>query len=132
MNNNQVVYTGTLTTSSEYNNQADAQFVPFKKFDSGKLKYSLFPDVVLRDVIKIMMFGAEKYGADNWKQCEDDTRYYDALRRHVDSWRDGEYLDPESNMPHLAHALCNLVFLHYLTQRKHNDTPKPSKTTPTY
>lgn len=115
------LYPGKMLTYKEL-------MTEFKKFDSGKLKYSIFPDSVLRDIIKIMMFGAKKYGMDNWKLCEDNTRYYDALRRHLDDWRNEDYYDKESGEPHLAHALCNLVFLHYLEEQKRKSHDiKPNK-----
>lgn len=98
----------------------------FKKFDSGKLEYDMFPDNVLQDVVKIMMYGAytKGYEKDNWKKCTDINRYYNALRRHTEAWKAGEYYDVESGQPHLAHALCNLVFMHYLEERKKSDAAK--------
>lgn len=100
----------------------------FKKYDSGKLEYDMFPNSVLEDVIKVMMYGAytKGYEKNNWMKCEDVTRYYNALRRHTEAWKAGEYIDPESGLPHLSHALCNLVFMHYLEQHKEklNDKTK--------
>lgn len=90
----------------------------FTKFDSDKIKYSIYPNSVLEDIIKVMMFGAKKYGMDNWKLCEDPTRYYDAGRRHEEAWKAGEHKDPESGLPHLAHALCNWTFAHYIEEQK--------------
>lgn len=46
------------------------------------------------------------------------TRYLDALYRHLEAFRSGETLDPESSLHHLAHALTNLAFLHYLETTK--------------
>lgn len=37
-----------------------------------------------------------------------------AAMRHLAAWRDGEQLDEESGLPHLAHALCCIVFLREL------------------
>lgn len=33
--------------------------------------------------------------------------YYDACRRHLNRWFEGEDLDPDSGPPHLAHALAS-------------------------
>lgn len=90
----------------------------FRKYDTGKLEYTLLPDSVINDILKVMMYGAytKGYGTDNWKKCKDVERYYNALRRHIDAFRTGEEIDKESGLPHLAHALCNLAFWHYLTQ----------------
>ncbi len=104
----------------------------FKKYDAGKLEYDMLPDLVIRDIIRVMMYGAytKGYEKDNWKQCTDLSRYYNALRRHTEAWRAGEYYDPESNLPHIAHALCNLVFIHYLEESKQDGTTTGQTSTP--
>ena len=38
-------------------------------------------------------------------------KVYDALQRHLSSWWGGEDKDPETNLSHLAHAGCCLLFL---------------------
>ena len=85
------------------------------KFDKRKPRMSLMPKGVINSVIAVLEFGAGKYKEDNWKRVEDGrTRYYDATMRHVGAWWDGEKNDPETNMPHLAHAVCCLAFLMWL------------------
>ena len=50
-------------------------------------------------------------GAENWRHVPDgQTRYYDAALRHLTAWRDGEFLDDESGLPHLAHAIVSAMF----------------------
>ena len=34
-----------------------------------------------------------------------------ACHRHLQAWWSGERLDKESGLPHLAHAVCCLLFL---------------------
>lgn len=89
----------------------------FVKADSGKLQWSLLPIAQIEDVVKVLMIGAEKYGRDNWKNCDDTNRYKDALMRHVTSYIKGEKIDVKSKggdgLPHLAHAICNCLFLMY-------------------
>ena len=59
-----------------------------------------------------MEFGAAKYGADNWQHVPNARqRYFDAAMRHLLAWWDGERLDAESGLPHLAHAGCCILFL---------------------
>ena len=83
-----------------------------RKDDKGKPRWSLVPNKVMGLVVQALEYGAKRYGDDNWKHVPDSrTRYYDAARRHIDSWWDGEHLDPESGLPHLAHATCCLLFL---------------------
>ena len=90
----------------------------FIKKDSGKLKWSLIPFEELKDVVKVLMHGAEKYSADNWKKCDDTTRYKDALMRHVVAYVSGEKTDEEFGLSHLAHAICNCLFLMWFDNNK--------------
>ena len=85
----------------------------FVKNDEGKLQWSLMPFEQLEDTVRVLMKGAEKYSRDNWKKCDDINRYKDALMRHVTAYIKGEEKDPEDNLPHLAHAICNCLFLQY-------------------
>jgi hypothetical protein len=59
-----------------------------------------------------LLEGMLKYGRCNWRSAGvRSSIYYDALRRHVDKWFEGEDVDPESGLPHLAHALACLAIL---------------------
>lgn len=85
------------------------------KFDSGKPMWSYLPLVSIQEVIKVLMYGDNKYpspdGA-NWKKVKDARkRYYNATMRHLTQWYDGEKIDPESGLHHLAHAASNCLFL---------------------
>ncbi len=83
-----------------------------RKDDSSKLRWDLIPTGVLGQVIKVLTFGASKYSDDNWKKVPDRRRrYYAAMMRHVDTWWQGEKIDPESGVHHLAHAICCAMFL---------------------
>ena len=90
----------------------------FVKADSGKLQWSLLPFEELKDVVRVLMLGAKKYTPDNWKKCDDVTRYKDALMRHVISYVSGDETDEESQLSHLAHAVCNCLFLMYFDNTK--------------
>ena len=92
----------------------------FKKFDTGKPRISLVDPKFILGVADILTFGAEKYGANNWKTAKDiDTfRFKDAALRHLLSYLDGELIDTESGKPHLHHAACNLMFLDYFDRRR--------------
>jgi hypothetical protein len=84
-----------------------------RKFDGGKLQYSLLPPSALQATVEILTFGAEKYEPNNWKHVPNSKqRYFDAMQRHVWAWKNGEQDDPESGRNHLAHALCCLMFLY--------------------
>lgn len=84
-----------------------------RKFDGGKLRYGLVPPLALKEMVKVLTFGAEKYEPDNWKFVPDSKRrYFDALQRHLWAWKEGEQIDTESGIHHLAHAMCCLSFLY--------------------
>jgi hypothetical protein len=83
-----------------------------RKFDSGKPRMSLIPPYAAESIAKVLTIGAIKYAPDNWKYVEGrDWRYFDALYRHLNAHAKGELNDPESGLPHLAHAGCCLMFM---------------------
>ena len=83
-----------------------------KKYDGGKPRWTLVPQGPMSVVVDVMTHGAEKYGADNWELVENGReRYMNAAFRHIDSWRGGEKLDPESGLHHLGHAATCLLFV---------------------
>lgn len=82
------------------------------KYDIGKPRYGLLPAFALEEVVKVLTVGAQKYSDENWKLVKDGKkRYFDGLMRHSWAWLRGEKLDPETGLHHLAHAVCNLLFL---------------------
>ena len=90
----------------------DPNFTGGRKFDGGKLQYGLVPPLALRETVKVLTFGAEKYEPDNWKRVpEPNRRYFDAAQRHLWAYKEGEINDPESGVSHLAHALCCIMFM---------------------
>ena len=83
----------------------------FEKFDGDKVRYDLVPPSMMNGIAGVLTFGADKYEAHNWKNVDDPERYVGALFRHIEAWRAGETFDPDSGLPHLAHASTNLAFL---------------------
>jgi hypothetical protein len=82
------------------------------KYDSDKVRLDLWPVRAYLAIGQVITLGAKKYSPRNWQGLENfDDRFYSALQRHLTSWRLGEKNDPETGLPHLAHAGCNLVFL---------------------
>jgi len=78
-----------------------------RKDDRGKLRVSLLPMNVLREIIEVFEHGAKKYGDDNWYKVKNpDVRYGDAAFRHV-FLEEGP--DPESGVDHLAHGIASLM-----------------------
>lgn len=83
-----------------------------KKADAGKPDWTLLPWKALTEVIRVLEFGAGKYGRNNWQQVADSKRRYTAAAfRHLSAYADGETRDPESGLHHLGHAACCVLFL---------------------
>lgn len=91
------------------------------KNDQGKLDYTLLPWSSIKEVVKVLMFGAAKYpSADNWKHVEP-SRYKKAAMRHLVAYLEGEKNDSESGHPHLAHCMCCILFLLYFQLKGEDD-----------
>lgn len=93
------------------------------KDDKGKLKLSLVPCQITRDIAVVREYGNEKYHSpDNWKQVEL-RRYIDALYRHFLSFlEDNRSKDTESGIEHYKHMACNMAFIcELLKEGTHND-----------
>ena len=83
-----------------------------RKNDENKPDFSLLHPPAIIYLVKVLTFGAKKYGADNWKVVPNmKKRYFAATQRHLWAWYGGENTDDESGMPHLAHALASLFIL---------------------
>lgn len=84
------------------------------KADAGKLKLSLVPPQIIRDIAQVREYGNNKYpegGPDNWKNVEKE-RYRDALFRHFLAYlEDPHGVDEESGIEHYKHMACNMAFL---------------------
>lgn len=92
------------------------------KYDGGKLRWDLLPMAEVEEIVKVLTMGANKYADNNWQLVEGgNERYYAALMRHLVEWRKGSKIDPESNLNHLSHVLCNTIFLLWLDHRKDMD-----------
>lgn len=84
---------------------------PGRKDDQRKLRVDLLPVGALAAVGAVMTFGAEKYGANNWQAVTPRRRYYGAALRHLFARARGQACDPETGLPHLAHAACCILFM---------------------
>lgn len=91
------------------------------KADKGKLELSLVNPELVKAVAEVRMYGTEKYGdSENWRKVKP-KRYVDALYRHLLAYIEGNEVDEESGLSHLAHMACNISFLldeEYLKEHK--------------
>lgn len=83
-----------------------------KKQDAGKTRLSLLPFGALEEIGLVLDYGANKYKPGGWRTVDNAVeRYRDALLRHLFAHLQGEDVDPESGLRHLAHAATNALFL---------------------
>lgn len=77
-----------------------------------KPPHSTVSQSVMAEVGVGMLEGARKYGRHNYRVSGVRASvYYDATRRHLDSWWEGEDVDPDSGLSHVTKAICSLVVL---------------------
>lgn len=89
-----------------------------KKLDAGKRRFTLLPWSVVGEVVDVLEFGARKYAVDNWMDVPNgEQRYIDAALRHIAADLHGEDVDPESGLPHLAHAICSIMFARWFQRQ---------------
>lgn len=95
------------------------------RYNNGKADLSLIPLWTLEDEAKVWMYGKRKYAAWNWAKGMDWSIPLACALRHISAWQRGEEVDPESGLPHLAHAICNLrmLTLYSKTYKEGDDRP---------
>jgi hypothetical protein len=74
------------------------------------------------------LFKVIRSGSDQWKDGLSVTECFESLQRHLYAFMDGENNDKESGLNHLGHAMCNLMFMTYMTLFKpeFDDRTKPT------
>ena len=85
---------------------------PKDSIGSTKAPLSLVPAATLAYLSIGHEEGRRKYGAWNWRVAGVRASIYlDALERHIQRWKEGEEVDPQTGVPHLASALTCLSIL---------------------
>jgi hypothetical protein len=98
------------------------------KYDQDKLRWDLLPIECVEDIVKVLTMGASKYSPNNWQSVDNaEERYYAAVLRHLSAWRQGEKVDPESQLSHLAHILCDVTFLLWFEKEKNKQLSGTTK-----
>ena len=85
---------------------------PKGQIGATKAPLGLVPPYAMEQTAWVHKLGADKYGPWNWREtgvCA--STYVNAILRHLNAWRDGEDLDPESGISHLAHVACSANIL---------------------
>ena len=90
----------------------------------GKVPSSVIP-------LPVLLEGALKYGRHNYRAIGvRGSVYYDATRRHLDLWWEGEDTDPDSGLSHITKAITSLIVLRdaMIQENWGDDRPPPTKT----
>lgn len=97
------------------------------RYNTGKLRWSLMDYRAMEPMIKVLMYGAEKYtvtlasgevvpGDNNWKKGIDMDKILDCAQRHLAALMNGELIDEESGLPHIGHLMCNTMMIAHFQQ----------------
>lgn len=86
------------------------------KFDGDKAVMAYLPPHAIEAMAQVMTFGAKKYGGFNYLSGISYTRLISAGLRHTFAYLRGEDNDPESGLPHWAHALACFAMLGEMTR----------------
>lgn len=100
--------------------KAETSETGFTKFDTSKTRLELIEPNFINGVGQILTYGAQKYSPNNWKSAgpEDIERIKGAAYRHFLAYLGGQQFDPETGLPHIYHASCNLMFLDYFDNKR--------------
>jgi hypothetical protein len=95
------------------------------KLDAGKNRLGLVLmefSRSLQEVGKVGTFGANKYTDNGWIEVPNGvSRYTDAMFRHLLKYGEGEDVDPDTGLSHLAHAAWNVLATLDLEMRAKNE-----------
>lgn len=81
------------------------------KDNRGKTPLNLLPSQPLIAIAEVLAFGARKYKPHNYRLGLSWSETYASAQRHLLAWNDGQDIDPETGLSHLAHAGCQIIFL---------------------
>jgi len=79
---------------------------------SDKFPLHLVPYTAVVYDCLALLDGMLKYGRTNWRAAGVRASiYFDASIRHLTKWFEGEDIDPDSGLPHLAHAIACITII---------------------
>lgn len=97
------------------------------RFNDGKPPIHLVPPSMTLAVASVLGYGAKKYAPRNWERGMKWSVPYDSMMRHLLAWQKGEDTDPESGLPHLHHAACNIAMLVEFMETYKEGDDRPGK-----
>lgn len=108
------------------------------RHNEGKPRWSLVDFDALEPMVRVLEYGAQKYGDNNWKKGLKTTEICESLLRHIFAYLRGEDIDLESGLPQIGFILSNAKFLSYMhlfrpdCDTRHSDINKQPNTTKIY
>ncbi len=101
------------------------------KYDTNKPHMNLLSPYAMEQLSLVLTMGEQKYGGYNWARGISYSRILAAILRHTFAYMSGQSIDPESGLSHIAHVMCNCMFLlHFEKYNKEmDDRPTFGKTT---
>jgi hypothetical protein len=98
------------------------------KYDEGKYDPTLVEPWVVKTIAAVYQEGIDnKYSRGSWKKfdIEGARKLMAPAIRHIDAYREGEFIDPDGGNPHLVKAIWNLLTIYYHEKReRHRATCK--------
>jgi len=109
-----------MSDKSELGKNKEVKMSTFKMAD---FRFDLIPVLPLAEIAKVFTYGTMKYDDNNWRKGMKWGRIYGALERHAEKWIQGEQLDIESGLHHLAHAAwqCIVLYEYSFSKRELDD-----------
>jgi DNA-binding NtrC family response regulator len=100
-----------LLQQKAQSHQMKASILEPDKQKAGKLRHSLLMQTAINELIRVREFGAIKYpDPESWKKVAT-IDYFDAIHRHLAAWQSGEKCADDSGLHHMAHVMCNAMFI---------------------
>lgn len=72
--------------------------------ESTDERWDLVPMAAVGEIARVYGFGSGKYSDHNWRKGYNWGLSFSAMEHHLRAWQEGQDLDPQSGLPHLAHA----------------------------
>lgn len=87
------------------------------RLNEGKPKWSLVDFESLEPLVRVLEFGLQKYGHDNWKKGLDKKEILESAMRHLIALISDEPLDKETKLAHEGHVMSNMMFYSYFNKK---------------
>lgn len=96
------------------------------RYNSEKVQFTLTLPLLTELESRVSAFGAAKYSKWNWAKGGKLSTPMDCMMRHTAAIQRGEWLDPDSGLPHAAHVRWNAgqIIQWYYNNRLEWDLPK--------